>query len=406
MLTRLALGLAPSWAVPAHLLPAARRQSASVPSGRSSSVASTNERITPMTLATPIATHSVLSAARLTRRGVLGRAALGGGAALLARLVSGPGAVALPHSRSLETRGAMTVAGLDGGTLYTHDSGPDGFNTKSFFYDTGTEVVAFDAQFTPELAGYAIADLRTHTDSPLTWLVITHPNPDKFNGVPVFQGAGATVIASAATAAAMPGVHAYKKAGFIGMGMFTEETYPAEASIDETFTSTHTLELGDGKTIQLQELSQPGVSSTQTVAFIPELNTLLVGDLVHHQMHAWLEGGIVDGQATPTLEGWIADLRELETTFAGDPETMVYGGRGEPAPLSDAVAAQIAFLVRADQIVSDYVAGLGERAAELNGPDAGEHYAAIQAELEEAFPDYAFPDMIGFSVYGLVNSKR
>jgi hypothetical protein len=51
------------------------------------------------------------------------------------------------------------------------------------------------------------------------------------------------------------------------------------------------------------------------------------------------------------------------------------------------------------------VAGLGDRKSELSGDQAGEHYAAIQAELEQAFPDYAFPDMISFSVYGLVNSK-
>jgi hypothetical protein len=55
--------------------------------------------------------------------------------------------------------------------------------------------------------------------------------------------------------------------------------------------------------------------------------------------------------------------------------------------------------------VTDYVAGLGDRKAELSGEQAGEHYAAIQAEIAAAFPDYAFADMIGFSVYGLVNSK-
>src|SRR5215213_2863816 len=300
---------------------------------------------------------------------------------------------------------ASPVTGSEGGALYTYDSGEAGFFTKTYFYDTGTEVVAFDAQFTPQLAEDAIASLREQTANPITSLVITHPNPDKFNGAPVFQEEGAQVIASEATEAAIPGVHDYKKAGFVGMGMFTEETYPPQASVDETFSDTHTIELGDGKTVQLAELSEPGVSSTQTVAFIPELNALIVGDLVHHQLHAWLEGGIVNGQATPTLDGWIRDLRELESEFAADPEPTVYGGRGEPAPLSEAVADQITYLEKADQIVTDYVAGLGDKTSELRGPEAGQHYAAIQAELEQAFPDYAFPDMIGFSVYGLVNAK-
>jgi glyoxylase-like metal-dependent hydrolase (beta-lactamase superfamily II) len=313
---------------------------------------------------------------------------------------------AFPVGRAHASQDASPVTGSGGGTLYTFDSGAEGFNTKTFFYDTGEEVIAFDTQFTPDIAEKAIAYLQSQTGSPITTVVITHPNPDKFNGAPAFQAAGAEVIASRATAGAIPGVHDYKKAFFVGSGMFTEESYPALATVDETFDRTTTLELGDGKTVELHELSQPGVSSTQTVAFIPELNALIVGDLVHHQMHAWLEGGIVDGQATPTLDGWIADLQELETRFAAAPEPTVYGGRGEPAPLSEAIAAQIAYLEKADQIVTDYVAGLGDEKAELSGPEAGEHYAAIQAALEEAFPDYAFADMIGFSVYGLVNAKR
>jgi glyoxylase-like metal-dependent hydrolase (beta-lactamase superfamily II) len=305
----------------------------------------------------------------------------------------------------VDAQTASPVTGSEGGALYTFDSGEAGFFTKTYFYDTGREVVAFDAQFTSDLAEAAIASLREQTDNPITYLVITHPNPDKFNGAPAFQKEGAEVIASEATAAAIPDVHAYKKAGFVGMGMFTEETYPQQATIDETFEGTKTLELSGGKTVELSELSQPGVSSTQTVALILELNALLVGDLVHHKLHAWLEGGIVNGQATPTIAGWIADLHELEERFAGEPEPTVYGGRGEPALLSEAVADQIAYLQAADQIVSDYIAGLGERTAELSSPEAGAHYAAIQAQLAEAFPDYAFPDMISFSVYGLVNSK-
>ncbi|MBA3450013.1 MAG: MBL fold metallo-hydrolase [Chloroflexia bacterium] len=313
--------------------------------------------------------------------------------------------VAIPAGRVYAAQDASPVTAGTGGALYTFDSGPDGFNTKTFFYDTGSEVVAFDAQFTPELAEKAIAYLQTESENPITYVVVTHPNPDKFNGISAFQDAGAEVITSEATAAAMPGVQDYKKAFFVGNGMFTDETYPELGTVDETFSDTMTLELSDGKTVELSELSEPGVSSTQTVAFIPEMNALIVGDLVHHTMHAWLEGGIVDGQATPTLDGWIADLRELESTFGADPEPTVYGGRGDPAPLSEAVAAQIAYLEQADQIVTDYLAGLGDRTSELTGEKAGEHYAAIQTEIADAFPGYEFADMIGFSVYGLVNSK-
>jgi glyoxylase-like metal-dependent hydrolase (beta-lactamase superfamily II) len=326
-----------------------------------------------------------------------------GGAALLAPALAARVAPAAAQIVAFEQQRAANASSA--GVLHTWNSGAAGFFTNTFFYDTGTEVIAFDAQFTPDLAREAISWLATRTASPITALVITHPNPDKFNGLTAFQEAGARVIASDATAAAMPGVHEYKKAFFVGTGMFSEATYPPLGSVDETFTGSMTLQLGDGQAVELSELSEPGVSSTQTVAFIPARDALIVGDLVHHKLHAWLEGGIVDGQATPTLDGWIADLQELQERFSEDPEPTVYGGRGEPAILAVAVAEQIAYLETADPIVTDYIAALGERNAELRGEEAGAHYAAIQAELARAFPDYAFPDMIGYSVYGLVNSK-
>lgn len=64
---------------------------------------------------------------------------------------------AFPMVRTQAAQEDDPVAGPDGGTLYTHDSGADGFFTRTYFYDTGAEVVAFDAQFTPALAEVAIA---------------------------------------------------------------------------------------------------------------------------------------------------------------------------------------------------------------------------------------------------------
>ncbi|MFY0536083.1 MBL fold metallo-hydrolase [Nannocystis pusilla] len=195
--------------------------------------------------------------------------------------------------------------------LHTFTSDAAGFDTHSFYYDTGREVVVFDAQFTEPLAQALVEDIRTHTDSPIRYVVITHPNPDKFNGVGPLRAAGATVVASEATAAAIPGVHAYKRAAFIGNGTFTEDSYPPEATVDLTFRDSLRLELLGDATVELQVLENAGVSSTQTVAHIPAAEALIVGDLVHHGAHAWLEGGIVDGAPRPDLSAWAAALDEL-----------------------------------------------------------------------------------------------
>jgi glyoxylase-like metal-dependent hydrolase (beta-lactamase superfamily II) len=270
--------------------------------------------------------------------------------------------------------------------MFVFQSSASGFNTNTYFYDDGREVVAFDAQFTPETATEALAFLRTKTQSPVKYLVVTHPNPDKFNGIEVFKKAGATVVASQATAAAMPKVHEYKKAFFVGAKMFTEESYPKLGTIDRTFTGALDLTLASGAKVELRELAKPGVSSTQTVAYLPAENALVVGDLVHHKAHAWLENG--------TVASWIEDLAEIKARW-GAKDPAILGGRGEKAALSAAIPAQIDYLKKADQLVTEYVAAKGDL----------KDYSKLQKTFEATWPDYALGYMIGYGVYGLAIRK-
>lgn len=279
-------------------------------------------------------------------------------------------------------------------------SGAEGFDTHSFYYDTGSEVVVFDAQFTPELGREVVRAIQAETSSPIRYVVISHPNPDKFNGVEAFREVGAEVVASEATAAAIPGVHAYKKGYFVNVAQsFTEETYPAEATVDITFSGRFALPLEGGAVVELVELQNAGVSTTQTVARVPAADALVVGDLVHHKAHAWLEGGIAGGAPRPDLGSWHAALDEL----LAFPEGTVLGGRGERAPVEDAVAAQQAYLTGMEALVGDYIDGLGERRQELFTAEAGGHYKQIADLAAAAYPDHALPYLIEYGVYGLVN---
>jgi glyoxylase-like metal-dependent hydrolase (beta-lactamase superfamily II) len=287
------------------------------------------------------------------------------------------------------------------GALYTFTSDAAGFDTHSFYYDTGHEVVVFDAQFTEAHARLLLDDVRAHTASPVTYVVITHPNPDKFQGVGPFRELGAKVVASRATSDAVPGVYAYKKGYFTTVAKsFTAETYPPPPVIDVIFDGSYRLPLGHGAAVELRELEHGGVTTNQTVALIAPLKALVVGDIVHHKAHAWLEGGLREGRPDPDLASWRAALDELAADFAG---TTVYGGRGEPAPVEAAVADEKAYLERAEAIVREYVAALGGRQAELQGERAGEHYKEIARRIAEAFPGYAFSYLIEYGVYGLAS---
>ncbi len=317
--------------------------------------------------------------------------------ALVSTLV--PACAADAQSSGPAVTSNMTTAGAPR-SLSTFTSDAGGFDTHSFWLDTGREVVVFDAQFTEDLAKKLIAEIRAKTQSPIRWVVVTHPNPDKFNGAPAFQAIGAKVVASKSTANAIRGVHAYKKHYFVDVAkMFTEETYPAQARLDVTFKGDFDLPLEGGTRVTLHELGHRGVSSTQTIAFIPQSRALVVGDLVHHKAHAWLEGGIVDGKPAPDLAAWKQALDEL-LAYEG---ATVYGGRGEPAKVEEAVAAEKAYLDRMNGVVTSYVAALGPAKSELSGARAGEHYKKIAARAEKEFPDYKLAYLVEYGVYGLVD---
>jgi glyoxylase-like metal-dependent hydrolase (beta-lactamase superfamily II) len=288
------------------------------------------------------------------------------------------------------------------GELHVFTSDPSGFNTHSVWYDDGKEVTVVDAQFTPQIAKSLLADIKSKTKSPVTRVIVTHPNPDKFNGLSAFHAQGVESIASEKTAADMPGVDKYKRFVMIELAkMFTADTYPKFEPVKTTYHDKTVIKLKSGETISLFELPA-GVSSDQTVVRIDATGDLVVGDLVHSNTHAWLEGGIVDGKPRPTLEQWKADLLALKDLGTG----KVYGGRGDFLPVSDAVNQQISYLNAADKLVGGYVADLGAHKSELLDPAKQmSHWQALQAEFVKAFPDYKMPDLIGFSVYGLALQK-
>lgn len=298
------------------------------------------------------------------------------------------------------------AASAQAGQLHVFTSDAAGFNTHSVWYDDGREVTVVDTQFTLAQAEALLADIRKQTQSPVTRVIVTHPNPDKFNALSVFHAAGAQSIASAKTAAAMPGVDAYKRYFWVKMAKaFTDDTYPKLEAVKTTFDHRMTIKLKSGETITLFELNQPGVSNDQTVVRFDQSGDLAVGDLVSSRNHAWLEGGIVDGKPRFTLDGWKADLRQL-ASLASKPGAKVYGGRGVFLPVKQAVAEQIAYLDRANAIVEHTLQALGDRKSELSDPAKQQaHYQAIQAELAEAFPDYAMPELVGYSVYGMIQAK-
>src|SRR6185295_16844164 len=264
------------------------------------------------------------------------------------------------------------------GTLGTFTSGDAGFNTNSQWFDTGKEVIVFDAQFDAKDTQALIDQIHSQTRSPIKYVVVTHPNPDKFNGAKAFQAEGAQIVMSRETADALHDVHQYKKDFFIKNMGYTEETYPKEPTPDLVFDDRLELPPGGdpvGPKVELQELHHHGVSSNQTVAYLPSQQALIVGDLIHHGTHAWLEGGIVNGAPKPTLDDWRQDLAQLANTPEYQGAT-VYGGRGASAPLDQAVDDQLGYLDGMERLVKGFVAEKGPETF-LGGGDTSALYQEL-----------------------------
>lgn len=284
------------------------------------------------------------------------------------------------------------------GKIYVFESDANGFNTKTIFYDDGKEVIAFDAQFTEAIAQQAIDFLRTQTQNPIKYLVITHPNPDKFNGIPVFKKIGAKVIMSELSANNMEAVHNYKKHYFVEMAkMFTDQAYPKLPVTDLTFDKTYDIDLANGGKIKLTELKKSGIATNQTVAFIETANSLVVGDLVHTNVHAWLEGPIVNGAATYNNANWIDVLKVLQSKYPAN--LIVYGGRGDSDKLSVAVPQQIKYLEKSEKLIKEYLLSLGNDKSKVD-------YSQLQKVFEKEFPNYTLGYMIAYGAYGIVASVK
>ncbi|MFE9139603.1 MBL fold metallo-hydrolase [Streptomyces sp. NPDC007355] len=319
----------------------------------------------------------------------------------IARFAAAGVALAVAATLTACTAATATPAHAPHPTIYTFTSDVNGFDTHTEFLDTGKSVVAFDAQFTPGYAEKAMAFLRTKTNHPVKYVVVTHPNPDKFQGIPTFKAAGAISIASTATAEAMPRVWTYKKNFFVNVAKtFTNDNYPALPAIDRTFNRRSKLVI-DGVRIDLRVLDHPGISSTQTIATVPALKSVIVGDLVHHGAHAWLEGGIIDGKPAPALDGWKQDLDQIKDHIPGT--WTVYGGRGTTTTVYEAVTQQKAYLTAADRDVSALIAPLtpAQRTAALADPSA--LVVQLVDKLTSQFPAHELPYMISYGSYGLIS---
>lgn len=109
------------------------------------------------------------------------------------------------------------------GNIATLDSANRGWNGNAGFVVTAGGVVVIDALGTPALGRRLIATIRSITDKPIRYLIITHNHPDHAYGAAAFQTLeGVTVIAH-------PGIAQYNRSATMEQSVaYRRDILPAD----------------------------------------------------------------------------------------------------------------------------------------------------------------------------------
>lgn len=192
----------------------------------------------------------------------------------------------------------------------------NGGDIANLGFVVGRDAVAvIDAGNTRGIGEALYAAIRTRTELPVRWLVLTHMHPDHVFGAEVFREAGAEIVASDRLPAALSArAESYTAA--------LERQVGAAAALgsrlvppDRAVAARESLDLG-GRRLDLA-----------TVATAHTDNDLTARDTA---TGTWFLGDLVFDRHTPSLDGsalgWIAVLDAL----AAEPAARVVPGHGRP----------------------------------------------------------------------------
>jgi glyoxylase-like metal-dependent hydrolase (beta-lactamase superfamily II) len=222
--------------------------------------------------------------------------------------------------------------------IHVYTAPADKFFVNSFLIETATGVVVVDTQFLVSSARALRSRLHA-LRKPLAGVVITHPHPDHFNGLPILlEGLPPTpVYATKATIAAVAATQAAKRAAWTPI--YGADYPPTDSLPDHELSSDATLVLA-GAELRVLDLG-PGESSDITVILLPQVDALIASDLIYNQCHPWL--------AEHRSREWLDQLEIVADRFSG--VKRVYPGHG-PAGGPDLFAGQRDYIQAFQKLVA------------------------------------------------------
>jgi len=219
-----------------------------------------------------------------------------------------------------------------------------------------------DTQFLLSAAGEMVDWAEAVTGKKAELAIVTHANPDKYNGTNILRERGIRVVTSKEVRDLIPKVHEKRLKAFYDR---YKPDYPKGLPLPDDFGDDTTELTAAGLTVRAHVM---GAGCSEAHVTVEWEGHIFAGDLVASRTHSWLEIGQTDA--------WLARIGELERLKP----RWVHPGRG-PSGGVELLAAQRAYLQSVISIVAE---------AKPHGAPDLKTLSAIKSRIVARWPGYEY----------------
>ena len=199
--------------------------------------------------------------------------------------------------------------------VHVHTSLPNAFFVNSFIIEGARSLILVDTQFVLSEAR-AVNERIAALEKPLAAILITHPHPDHYNGLASIleKHKGTSVYATAGTVSGIRETAESKRAYWTPI---IGADYPQTFAIPDRVVADGERLSIDGLELVIADFG-PLECSDNTAIELPQLDTVIISDVVYNRVHPWLAEG--------RSELWLKALVKAKHRF--ESAKVLYAGHG------------------------------------------------------------------------------